>query len=371
MIGHVFIQPSDKIIFGEHAFAVYKLVALLMGGNPVAVEMPNLKHDLNLILEAITDDTKIIFLPSPNNPTGTSNTSSEIYSFVEQMPDRVILCLDEAYAEYLEEPPDVRPFFEAGKKVIGLRTFSKIHGLAGLRIGYRYSSREMISLLQKARQPFNANAVAQVTAIAALEDESWVSQCRRRNKDGLRQMEEGFKNLGLEFVPSQANFILVRVGNGAKAFESLQKKGIITRPMSKELSNYLRIIGTGVENEKALSALRDTLPHLKGLMISEKFSTPQLFTVWVIFILCSIFLGSFRTIVDRIRSGLIASPQRVSVPSVIEDCLRLPNHMRDLFMSKRPAYRPCKYSLVSFYFFNYFQNILVWMVICGSMLRAY
>ena len=264
LLGHVFIKPADEIIFGEHAFAVYRLVALLMGGNPVAVSMPNLKHDLNLMLEAITDNTKIIFLPSPNNPTGTSNTTSEINSFVEQLPDHVILCLDEAYAEYLEEPTDIRPFLETSKKVIGLRTFSKIHGLAGLRIGYGYGTKEMISLLQKSRQPFNANSVAQASAIGALEDENWVLQCRRRNQNGLRQMEEGFKNLGLCFVPSQANFILVDVGNGTKAFELLQQKGIITRPMPEELSNFVRIsIGTEIENEKALVALKETLPHIK------------------------------------------------------------------------------------------------------------
>ena len=263
LLGHVFIKPADEIIFGEHAFAVYRLVALLMGGNPIAVSMPNLKHDLNLMLEAITDNTKIIFLPSPNNPTGTSNTTSEINSFVEQLPDHVILCLDEAYAEYLEEPTDIRPFLETSKKVIGLRTFSKIHGLAGLRIGYGYGTNEMISLLQKSRQPFNANSVAQASAIGALEDENWVLQCRRRNQNGLRQMEEGFKNLGLCFVPSQANFILVDVGNGTKAFELLQQKGIITRPMPEELSNFVRIsIGTEIENEKALVALKETLPHI-------------------------------------------------------------------------------------------------------------
>ena len=261
LLGHVFIEPSDEVIFGEHAFAVYKLVTLLMGGNPVGVSMPNLRHDLNLMLEAITERTKIIFLPSPNNPTGTSNTAKEIYSFLEQIPDHVILCLDEAYTEYLEAPPDICPYLEKGKKVIGLRTFSKIHGLAGLRIGYGYGSKEMISLLQKARQPFNANSIAQAAAIAALDDESWVLQCRRRNEDGLNQMEEGFKNLGLDFVSSQANFILVHVGDGTKAFEMLQKKGIITRPMPKELSSYLRIsIGTEIENEKALRALQDILP---------------------------------------------------------------------------------------------------------------
>ena len=266
LLGHVFIKPEDEIIFGEHAFSVYKLVTLLMGGLPVPVSMPNLRHNLDLVLEAISEKTKIIFLPSPNNPTGTANSANEITTFIDQMPDHVILCLDEAYAEYLEEPPDVRPFLNFGKKILCLRTFSKIHGLAGLRIGYGYGSEEMISLLQKSRQPFNVNAVAQASAIGALEDENWVLQCRRRNENGLKQVEEGLRNLGLEFVPSHANFILVDVGNGHKAFQELQLKGIITRPMPRELRHYIRIsIGTELENEKALSALREILPKIADL----------------------------------------------------------------------------------------------------------
>jgi len=263
LIGHVFINETDEIIFGEHAFAVYKLVTLLMGAQPVAVKMPNLKHDLNIIREAITPKTKIVFLPSPNNPTGTANTKEELSSFIDVMPDHVILCLDEAYSEYLEDPLDLRPFIKSGKKVMGLRTFSKIYGLAGLRIGYGYGSKEMISLLQKARQPFNANSVAQAAAIAALEDEDWVLQCRRRNENGLKQLEQGLSELGLEYVPSYANFILVNVGNGRKIFEALQQKGIITRPMPDELGNYLRIsIGTEIENEKAMAALKEVLSLL-------------------------------------------------------------------------------------------------------------
>lgn len=264
LLGHVFVNPTDEIVFGEHAFAVYRLVALLMGAKPVAVPMPDFRHDLNLVLKAINRYTKIIFLPSPNNPTGSANTANEIFTFVEQMPDHVILCLDEAYAEYLDDPPDIRPLIESGKKIIGLRTFSKIYGLAGLRIGYGYGSKEMISLLQKARQPFNANSIAQATAIAALDDESWVLRCRKRNENGLRQMENGFKSLGLNFVPSHANFILVNVGNGKRAFEALQEKGIITRNMSSELNDFLRIsIGTEIENEKALVALEEILPKLE------------------------------------------------------------------------------------------------------------
>ena len=263
LIGHVFIDETDEIIFGEHAFAVYKLVTLLMGAQPVPVKMPNLKHDLNIIREAITPKTKIVFLPSPNNPTGTANTKEELSSFIDVMPEHVILCLDEAYSEYLEDPIDLRPFIKSGKKVMGLRTFSKIHGLAGLRIGYGYGSKEMISLLQKARQPFNANSVAQAAAIAALEDEDWVLQCRRRNENGLKQLEQGLSELSLEYVPSCANFILVNVENGRNIFEALQQKGIITRPMPEKLGNYLRIsIGTEIENEKVMAALKEVLPKL-------------------------------------------------------------------------------------------------------------
>ena len=264
LLGHVFINSKDEIIFGEHAFAVYKLVALLMGGKPVAVPMPSLKHDLNLFLKAINQNTKLIFLPSPNNPTGTANTNDEIFTFIEQMPEHVILCLDEAYSEYLEHPPDICPFIRSGKKVICLRTFSKIYGLAGLRIGYGYTSKEMIDLLQKARQPFNSNSIAQAAAIGALEDADWVMQCRRRNQDGLKQMEEGLTKLGFDFVKSYANFILVNVGGGKRIFDSLQKKGFITRPMPGSIENYLRIsIGTEIENIKLLSALEEELQQLK------------------------------------------------------------------------------------------------------------
>lgn len=263
LLGHVFLEKGDEVIFGEHAFAVYRLVTMLMGGTPVSVEMPNLKHDLEAFLVSITDRTKIIFLPSPNNPTGTANSNEEILHFIENLPDHVILCFDEAYAEYLESPTDLIPSINSGKKIICLRTFSKIHGLAGLRLGYGYGSPEMIQLLQKARQPFNANSIAQSAAIGALEDESWVIQCRRRNLIGLKQMETGLGELGLSFIESSANFILVQVGNGQRAFEELQQQGVITRPLPNKLSQYLRIsIGTEIENEKALHALAQIMSSL-------------------------------------------------------------------------------------------------------------
>ena len=260
LLGHVFLEEGDEVIVGEHAFVVYKLMALLMGAKPVPIAMPNLVHDLNEMRQAITDKTKLIFLPSPNNPTGTANSSEEIFAFIQSLPDHVIFCLDEAYTEYLEDPPDLRPLIEEGRKILAMRTFSKIHGLAGLRIGYGYGSETLVKLLQKARQPFNVNAIAQASAIAAIEDKDWVTQCRKRNTDGLEQMASGLKNLDLEYVPSKANFLLVKVGDGQATFESLQEKGIITRPMPESLNSFVRIsIGTEEENRKALTALKQML----------------------------------------------------------------------------------------------------------------
>ncbi|MDC0921063.1 histidinol-phosphate transaminase [Opitutales bacterium] len=260
LLGHVFLEEGDEVIVGEHAFVVYKLMALLMGAKPVPIAMPNLVHDLNEMRQAITDKTKLIFLPSPNNPTGTANSSEEIFAFIQSLPDHVIFCLDEAYTEYLEDPPDLRPLIEEGRKILAMRTFSKIHGLAGLRIGYGYGSETLVKLLQKARQPFNVNAIAQASAIAAIEDKDWVTQCRKRNTDGLEQMASGLENLDLEYVPSKANFLLVKVGDGQATFESLQSKGIITRPMPESLNSFVRIsIGTEEENRKALTALKQML----------------------------------------------------------------------------------------------------------------
>lgn len=260
LLGHIFLEKGDEVIVGEHAFVVYKLMTLLMGATPVIVPMPDLVHDLNEMRNAITDRTKLIFLPSPNNPTGTANSPKDIIQFVKSLPEHVIFCLDEAYAEYLINPADLKPLMKEGKKVLAMRTFSKIHGLAGLRIGYGYGNHELIQLLQKARQPFNVNSIAQASAIAALEDKDWVTQCRKRNLDGLEQMMSGLEKLNLKYIPSKANFLLIEVGDGQAIFNSLQQLGIITRPMSENLKEFVRIsIGTEEENLKALTALKQVI----------------------------------------------------------------------------------------------------------------
>ncbi len=260
LLGHVFLGPGDEVVCGTHAFVVYKLVALLMGARPVEVEMPALSHDLDKMKHAISGKTKIVFLPSPNNPTGTANTEKDIFEFVRSLPEHVIFCFDEAYAEYIDNPPDLRPLIEEGRKIICLRTFSKIHGLAALRIGYGYGSAEMIQLLQQARQPFNVNSIAQAAALASLNDESWVRQCRKRNRYGLEQLYLGLEKLGIEYIPSQANFILSKTGDGRSLFSELQKQGVITRALGPSLADYLRIsVGTEEENIRVLAALEKAL----------------------------------------------------------------------------------------------------------------
>ena len=260
LLGHVFLRPGDEVVAGQFSFVVYKLVALLFGAKAVEVPMPKLHHDLDALAEAVTDKTRLVFLPSPNNPTGTANSEEEIMRFAESLPPHVVFCLDEAYAEYLNEPPDLRPLIEAGRHVVCLRTFSKIYGLAGLRIGYGYASEELTRLLHRARQPFNANAVAQAAALAALRDEEHLQTCRTVNTAGLRQLEAGFAELGLEYIPSVANFVLVKVGEGERIFTEMQRRGVIARPFGGGLAAYLRITaGTPGENENALAALKESL----------------------------------------------------------------------------------------------------------------
>jgi histidinol-phosphate aminotransferase len=182
-------------------------------------------------------------------------------AFVRELPEHVVFAFDEAYAEFLENPPDLRPLIREGRNVICLRTFSKIHGLASLRVGYGYGSAEFITLLNRVRQPFNANAIGQAAAHAALDDREFAEKCAEENRAGLRQLETGFSALGLEFVPSVANFILLKVGDGARVFEALQRRGVIVRPLKPYgLPEWLRItVGQRAQNERVLTELKSGL----------------------------------------------------------------------------------------------------------------
>ena len=261
LLGHVFLRPGDEVVMGNPAFAVYKLVALLFGAKPVEVPLVDHKHDLAALAAAVTLRTKLVFVPSPNNPTGTANTEAELLSFARSLPEHVVFIFDEAYAEYLESPPDLRPLITEGRKVVCLRTFSKIYGLASLRVGYGYAAPELAALLNRVRQPFNVNAIGQAAAIAALDDSEFVAQCRRENHAGLAQLKDGLKSLGLETIPSVANFILVKVGDGMRVFSELQKCGVIVRPMrSYDMPEWLRLtVGTSAQNNRLLNTLAQVL----------------------------------------------------------------------------------------------------------------
>lgn len=261
LLGHVFLRPGDEVVMGAPAFIVYKLVTLLFGATPVEVQLVNHKHDLDALARAITPRTKLVFLPSPNNPTGTANSAGEIAAFVRALPEHVVFVFDEAYAEFLDNPPDLRPLIAEGRKVICLRTFSKIYGLASLRVGYGYATSELAALLNRVRQPFNVNAIGQAAAVAALDDAEFVARARTVNATGLRRLEAGFSARGLEWVPSVANFLLVKVGDGARAFVELQKRGVIVRPMKPYgMPEWLRVtVGTEAQNTRLLAALDEVL----------------------------------------------------------------------------------------------------------------
>ena len=259
LVAHVFLAPGTEAIMGQYGFVVYKLATLLMGARPVEVAMPRFAYDLAAMRAAVTPRTRVVFLDNPNNPTGTAHPQAELADFARSLPDDVLLVLDEAYAEYQDAAPDFRPLIAAGRPVLCTRTFSKIYGLAGLRIGYGFTRPDIAALLQRARAPFNINSVAQAAAVAALDDAEFVRRSREANRAGLRQLEAGCRKLGLEWIPSQANFILVEVPDGANAFAFLQARGTIVRPFGT-LPNHVRIsVGTSAQNQRCLANLRTYL----------------------------------------------------------------------------------------------------------------
>jgi histidinol-phosphate aminotransferase len=258
LLGHAFVGPGDEVVMAAPAFVVYKLVTLLFGAKAVEVPLRDWRHDLEKIAAAITPRTKLVFVCSPNNPTGTANTEAELTAFARALPDHVVGVFDEAYAEFLERAPDLRPLIAEGRKIVCLRTFSKIYGLASLRVGYGYASAELCALLNRVRQPFNVNAIAQAAAVAALDDREFAEKAARENRAGIAQLERGCRELGLEIVPSVANFMLMRVGDGTRVFDALQLRGVIVRPVkSYGLPEWIRVtVGTREQNERLLAELR-------------------------------------------------------------------------------------------------------------------
>ncbi len=257
LLCHTFLNRDAELIAAKHAFVVYKLMATLFGAKYVEVEDPDFIHDLEAMAAAVTENTRLVFVANPNNPTGTQVTQEAIDKFIDSLPDHVVAVFDEAYFEFLDTPPDVLKHVHAGKNVIVLRTCSKIHGLAALRIGYGIAPAPLANLLQKARQPFNTNAIAQAGALAALNDDEHIENTRAINREGLAFYEKAFAERSLKFVPSVANFILVEVGDGDLVFKEMLKQGVIVRAMrGYKLPGWVRIsIGTPSENQRALEVL--------------------------------------------------------------------------------------------------------------------
>ena len=260
-IGHAFLACGDSIVTAEHAFIVYKLVAAVFGAATIEVAGPGFSHDLDTIIGAITSKTRVIFIANPNNPTGTLAGQKEIDRFMERLPEKVVAVFDEAYFEYLDEPPDTLKFVRANRNVVVLRTFSKIYGLAGLRVGYAIARPELIRVLQKARQPFNVSSVGQIGALAGLDDQEHLDETKRITDEGRDFLQAQFKSMGLSFIPSAANFILVNVGDGVSIFTKLLQQQVIIRAMNGyKLPEWVRIsIGTMEENRRCVAALRQVM----------------------------------------------------------------------------------------------------------------
>src|SRR5436190_4293381 len=260
-LGHAFLDRGDDVITSEHAFIAYKLVAAVFGARTIEVPSPDLRHDLDAMLAAVTPKTRLIFVANPNNPTGTLASQNEIDRFIERVPENVVVVFDEAYFEYLDHPPDTLRFVRAGRNVAVLRTFSKIQGLASLRIGYGIAPPGLIQVLQKTRQPFNVSGIAQAAALAGLGDEEHRRETKRVTDGGRAYLQEQFKAMNLTFVPSVANFVLVKVGDGAGTFRKLLERQIIVRALKGyNLPEWIRIsIGTMEQNRKCIAALREVL----------------------------------------------------------------------------------------------------------------
>jgi histidinol-phosphate aminotransferase len=260
LVARVFLVPGDEAIYAHPAFVVYDMVVQVTGARKVRIPLRDYTHDLEAMAAAVTPRTKMIFVANPNNPTGTCVAPEAVARFMARVPAAVLVVFDDAYYEYL--PADLQPdtvrYVREGRPVLVLRTFSKIYGLAGLRIGYGITPPAVNEVLNRVRQPFNTNDLAQRAALAALDDDEHVERCRRVNEEGKRYLTAELQALGVRVVPTAANFLLVDVGrDGPGAAEALLRKGVIVRPVAGAgLPTHLRVtIGTPTENRQFVAAL--------------------------------------------------------------------------------------------------------------------
>jgi histidinol-phosphate aminotransferase len=255
-----FVQPGDEVVSADPSFVVYKMITQAAGGTNVIVQCKDMRHDLDAMAERITQKTRIVFIANPNNPTGTMNTKAEMDRFMGRVPDHVLVAVDEAYFEYVTRAdyPDSLDYLREGRNVLALRTFSKIYGLAGLRIGYGITTAAIAELMNKVRQPFNTNSLAQVGALAALADRKHVEKSVTMNNEGKQFLFREFDRLGISYVPTEANFIMFETAlEGREVYDRLLKTGVIIRPMGPK---KLRVtIGLPEENKRFAAALEAEL----------------------------------------------------------------------------------------------------------------
>ena len=264
LVALAFLGPGRSAVYSQHCFAVYPLATQARGARGIAVPAKDYGHDLDRMLTAIDDETYVVWVANPNNPTGTMLRPEALEAFLKRVPERVIVVIDEAYNEYLtpELKPETVKWLKRHPNLVVTRTFSKAYGLAGLRVGYALAHPSVADIMNRVRQPFNVNSIALSAATAALDDMEFVARSFAENLQGLRQVEEGATQLGLEWIPSYGNFITVRVGKANEIFRRLLKRGVIVRPVGGgyQLPEHLRItIGTARENERLLSALAASL----------------------------------------------------------------------------------------------------------------
>ncbi len=261
LIARVFVGPGDEVIFSQYAFLVYALVANAVGGEIKVAPAADWGHDLTSMADCVTERTKVVFIANPNNPTGTYNTGSEVQAFLASVPSEVIVVLDEAYFEYVQKPdyPDGLEFLDSYRNLIVVRTFSKAYGLAGLRIGYGIASNQITDLVNRVRQPFNVSQVAQMGALAALEDPEHITRSQELNQKQMQQLCTACDELGLPYIPSVANFLTIEFGqHAAKIQQSLLQQGIIVRPLDNYgMPHHLRVtIGRSHEVDQLIDAIK-------------------------------------------------------------------------------------------------------------------
>jgi histidinol-phosphate aminotransferase len=263
LVTQAFLRPGDHAVYSRHAFAVYPLAVQARGATGIEVPACDYGHDLPAMRAAITPATRVVFVANPNNPTGTWIAPDVLEAFIASIPADVLVVLDAAYDEYLD-PAQHAPYAgwtQTYANLIVSRTFSKAYGLAALRVGYGIMNAGVAGMLNRVRQPFNVNALAQAAALAALADTGYVDESRALNRAGMREIENGARALGLAFVPSHANFLLLRVGDADRVYRRLLEQGVIVRPVANyALPEHLRVtVGLPAENRRFLDALRSAL----------------------------------------------------------------------------------------------------------------